>query len=132
MKRKILMFGCIISCLILVSLSFQPIIAEEKTIIKPKQEILVIEEDDCGCESKDLNIERICELLHLYSGWLTLQFLLCFLLSLISFPYFLILPIWFNVQFKANILEKLWNYFECEQFWEPSYIINFNLDDVNL
>jgi len=54
MKRNILLFGCIISCLILVSLSYQPIIAE-KPVVKQTEEILIVEDEDCGCISKDTN-----------------------------------------------------------------------------
>jgi len=59
MKRNILLFGCIISCLILVSLSYQPIIAE-KPIIDFKKEIEIAEEE-CDC----LRYRVICNLLEL-------------------------------------------------------------------
>jgi hypothetical protein len=43
MKRKILLFRCIVFCVILLSLSYQPIIAE-KEVIQLKEVIEIIEE----------------------------------------------------------------------------------------
>ena len=66
MKKNILVFGCVISCLILVSLSYQPIIAE-KPLIKSREKIISIESEDCGCNNQG-NIwpfPIICSLLYL-------------------------------------------------------------------
>ena len=57
------MFGCIIVCLILVSISYQPLIAEGKPIIKQKQYIEIVEED-CGCDKLiDLDFPVLCSIL---------------------------------------------------------------------
>ncbi len=63
MKKSILIAGSILSLFILVSLSYQPIIAEQP-IIKPKEEVISVESNDCGCSSKPIwNFPVICSLL---------------------------------------------------------------------
>ena len=63
MKKNILMFGCIISCFILVSLSYQPIIAEESSLIN-QIEIRQLSDDECDCNDDiDWDFPIICWIL---------------------------------------------------------------------
>jgi hypothetical protein len=70
MKKNILIVGCIISCFILVSLSYQPIIADEQIdaipIIEDTQ--TTISDDDCGCndESSRWGFPIICSVLGMF------------------------------------------------------------------
>jgi len=68
MKKNILIVGCIISCFILVSLSYQPIIAE-KPIEQITQQIKE-SKNDCGCkdESSRWGFPIICTVLTILSG----------------------------------------------------------------
>jgi len=64
MKKSTLIGISILSVFILCSLSYQPIIAE-KPIIKPKEEVISVESNDCGCSSKPIwNFPVICALLY--------------------------------------------------------------------
>jgi len=67
MKKTILVVGCISICFILVSLSYQPIIAEEP-IIEPMVDVKSFKSEDCGC-SKIYEIDNppylICSILWL-------------------------------------------------------------------
>jgi len=100
MKRNILLFGCIISCLILVSLSYQPIIAE-KPIVKQTEEILIVEDEDCGCNPKSLwNFPVICSLL----------------LPIVIFS--LYMWAWFGILPFGNTLDYLIKKLDC--WWESS------------
>jgi hypothetical protein len=76
MKRNIILFGCIICCLILVSLSYQPIIAE-KPIEQITQQVKE-SKNDCGCndESSRWGFPIICSVLGV--------FLLIFMILVIS------------------------------------------------
>jgi len=67
MKKNILLFGCIICCFILVTLSYQPILAEEsiETITQQVKE----SKNDCDCEKKGIvsiwQFPIICAILHI-------------------------------------------------------------------
>jgi len=77
MKKNILVFGCIIICLILVTISYQPIIAEEP-IEQITEQVIEYREskNDCGCD--DINIQWnfpiICSVLGVF--WL-ITMILC-------------------------------------------------------
>lgn len=62
--KKIIVIGIsILSVFILCSLSYNPIIAE-KPIIKTKEEVISIESEDCGCNSKSIwNFPILCSLM---------------------------------------------------------------------
>lgn len=111
MKRNILMFGCVICCLILVSLSYQSIIAE-KSIIKPKEEIK-IEEEDCEYNiiGKNLNYpEKLCEFLgrfhsNLYSFTIFLEtWLILFPFRILGYFYYFII---FLYRSTSNLMHLL-------------------------
>jgi len=64
MNKSTLIGLSILSVFILCSLSYQPIIAE-KPIIKPREEVISVESEDCGCSSKPIwNFPIICALLY--------------------------------------------------------------------
>ncbi|MFE3846278.1 hypothetical protein ACFL1L_05430 [Thermoplasmatota archaeon] len=61
--KKIIVIGIsILSIFLLCSLSYQPITAE-KPIIKQKEEVISVEDEDCGC--KDSSIRRFPILCHI-------------------------------------------------------------------
>ena len=66
MKKFFLIIGCVISLFILVSLSYQPIIAE-KSIIEIKKDVNLVEDEDCGCNpyNIDWDFPIICWILEM-------------------------------------------------------------------
>jgi hypothetical protein len=107
MKRNILLFGCIISCLILVSLSSQPIIAE-KPIIKSKEERISVENLDCGCESNNNPWIPHMFCLYLAIKWWSIKILE------IIFRYDLNQWLRDYIEFKLNKTLELYNELNCK------------------
>ena len=84
MKRNILMFGCMICCFFLVSISFNPIIAD-KNIIETKEEI-EINEEDCDCVNKNnRNYPILCLLLT--PLWIIVAIITAMITSIMNPPF---------------------------------------------
>ncbi len=83
MKKSILIAGSVLSLFLLVSLSYQPIIAEEP-IIETQIEDIPIKSDDCGCNNANTrwNFPIICSLLGVF---LLITMILCISLNLREF-----------------------------------------------
>ncbi len=93
MKKSTLIGLSILSVFLLCSLSYQPIIAEQP-IIKPKENVILVESKDCGCSSKPIwNFPIICAILYV---------LQVFSLSISIFP---VPPLWMLAQLLAEILD---------------------------
>lgn len=63
MKKSTLIGISILSVFLLCSLSYKPIIAE-KQVIKSKEEVIIIGNEDCGCEdSPNRRFPILCQIL---------------------------------------------------------------------
>ena len=94
MNKSSLIGISILSFFILCSLTYQPIIAEDKPIVKIKQYNEIIEEDDCGCENKlDWGFPVICAILYMLQVF-------SWSIKVVPVP-----PLWMMAHLLAEILD---------------------------
>ena len=111
MKKIIVVGLSILSVFILCSLSYQPILAE-KQIIKPREEVISVESEDCECNSKSIwNFPVICALLYPIAIFIVMWWA------------------WFGLNASNPLLiafGKLQDIFNCEWKFPPDLIITFD------
>ncbi|MFE3845676.1 hypothetical protein ACFL1L_02290 [Thermoplasmatota archaeon] len=117
MKKNILIFGCMISCLILVSISYQPIIAEKPIIENTKLKKVSLDDLDIE-EYKEffyrilnMNFQSDCDCLSNKND----NTLICYALISILFvlySLFFVFNLLYNIQALQQIIQYLASHLE--------------------
>ena len=112
MKKRTSFGICILSIIILCSLSYQPIIAE-KQVIQLKEEVEYVEDEDCGCISDNDNwVPPVLCLIII----IRLAMLKIFLGFTIGNPDFWLYDYWDNKVFE---LQDLYSELNCNDLLVP-------------